>query len=124
MTNNHKEIAIIPGTLKMEPQGHGCFFGFCQWGDGTVTHDPTCSWPGMRCDQNTHILLPGESKEVFMDFTEALDSASGTTGCCSTDSSCGCNLRGLSTFNNARDGDYCKMYMWFQCNLNTYVCSV
>jgi len=119
---NHHHTAIIGGDLQLDPEGYGCVLFFCGWQAGTPLKDPTCSWPGMSCGGD-HLIAPGESKTVEMDFTQALDEASKTSGCCSKDGCC--NLRGTATHSNAVDGQYAKIHMSFDCTLKKpYQCTV
>jgi len=122
---NQGDTQIKGGTLEMKTQGHGCIFIICQWANGPTLLDPTCSWPGFCSPANPDVLLtPREKKDIQMDFTEALDEASQTTGCCTVERNCGCNLRGTATFTHPETQQYSVVYMEFNCNLNTYVCSV
>jgi len=120
---NHHTQHIIGGELELRPEGYGCILFFCAWQPGTTLLDPTCSWPGMSCSGEGHLIAPGESKTVEMDFTEALIEAGGTSGCCSNDGCC--NLRGTATHKNGPDGEYAKIYMSFSCTLRApYQCTV
>jgi len=111
------------GDLHLAPHGYGCLFFFCSWQPGTPLHDPTCSWPGMSCSGQGHLIAPGESKTVEMDFTDALVEAGGTTGCCSRDGCC--NLKGTATHSNPQHGEYAKLDLSFLCNfVPPYVCNV
>mmetsp|Transcript_28710 Transcript_28710/g.31880 ORF Transcript_28710/g.31880 Transcript_28710/m.31880 type:complete len:175 (+) Transcript_28710:845-1369(+) len=120
---------IDAGNLVMETEGYGCIVFLCMWGEGPTLDDPTCSWPGMNC-QNGNLINGGETKVVTMDFEEALEEAKQTTGCCSVDRSCnatpgeaGCMLRGLATFSNG-GGDYAKVFVEFTCDLSSNECTV
>jgi len=120
---NNYHTAIEGGDLTLIPEGYGCLAFFCAWQKGSTLKDPTCSWPGMSCPEKGNLIAPGESKTVEMDFTEALDEASATSGCCSH-SGC-CNLRGTAIHTNAQHNEYAKVFMSFSCTLKKpYECVV
>jgi len=96
----------------MTTQGYGCFLGFCMWADGATLDDPACDWDGFLC-KGPAIIDPSETKEVTMDFRQALLEAGNTGGCCKNDPGCGCMIRGTATFTNTVD--YAKLYMEFTC---------
>jgi len=103
----------------MTTQGYGCVI-ICFWANGATLNDPTCDWPGMECkDSNVIIPVAGDSKDVFMDFRQALLEAGRTTGCCRNDPACRCMIRGTATFNqgtaNNPAEEYSKVYMEFTC---------
>jgi len=97
----------------MTTQGYGCLGPFCLWSDGPTLNDPACDWDGFLCDPDLNIIGAGETKEVSMDFRQALLEAGNTSGCCRNAPGCGCMIRGTATFKNA--AEYAKVYMEFTC---------
>jgi len=115
--------AISTGALVMTTEGYGCVVFFCQWGKGPTLNDPMCSWPKMCAAPNTFFSGAG-SRDLEMDFTEAINEAKKTSGCCTRNSSCGCMLRGYATFYDADNNEVSKVYMGFTCNFSANTCSI
>jgi len=122
---------IQGGNLKMTTNGYGCILFFCSWSAGPILDDPACSWPGMGCDGES-LLAPGEQKEIFMDFSEAINQAKATTGCCSVDNKCndtppsnnaGCMMKGTATFSNG-SGTYSSVSIEFSCDSKWTTCTI
>jgi hypothetical protein len=113
---------IVGGDSLLEPQGYGCFIFICQWAKGDNYKSNTCDWD-VGCE-NGLLFKSGEVRKTGqMDYRVMIDEAKKNSACCSTDSSCGCNLKGIATLTNSK-GQYARVSMDFLCNLNTYVCRV
>eukprot|EP01125_Pyxidicula_operculata_P012944 TRINITY_DN4264_c0_g1_i1.p2 TRINITY_DN4264_c0_g1~~TRINITY_DN4264_c0_g1_i1.p2 ORF type:complete len:178 (-),score=36.55 TRINITY_DN4264_c0_g1_i1:600-1133(-) len=129
--SNPAKVPVGDVRLVMKTEGYGCVLFFCGFAAGPTLDDPACSWPGLTCQKQDGVAVLYAkdagygTRDVEMDFTEAIKEAQATSGCCDVSSECGCQIRGTATFiDKSTNNEYGKVDLAFACNSAWTTCTV